>query len=629
MISYTATKRQFISDVKNGCISNILQKAFSKNNVSTQNNSEYVSWENSLPALAEVLDCEQIDDCIQVAIEYQIPLTAKRVDFMLVGMDEFNREQIMLIELKQWSEAGRTSRNGIVTAFTGGMVRSVVHPSYQVYTYMKMIEEFTAAVQNDNIQLHSCVYLHNYKKSKLDQLKGPHNESLIEEIPIFIKEDTDEMRRHIVNYISKPANRNLIEIIDNSEIKPSKSLQDTLSSLLDGNDEFIMVDEQKVVFETVLKLVELSKIQQKKYTVIIEGGPGTGKSVVAIQLLVKLNNLPNTTVHYVTKNAAPRNVYFAKLRKGQYKLNYIKTLFKSSGTYYNCNKNQFDCLVVDEAHRLNMKSGFKSNLGENQVKEIVNSARVSVFFIDEDQIVTSKDIGTIDEIKKWANELGSEVYSPEETRLHSQFRCNGSDGYIAFLDRLLEIRDTANDDGYGLTYDLQVFDDPSVMREALRIKNLINNKARMVAGYCYEWDSRNSNDLIVYDIDMDNGFRARWNFSNTDTWAIDEDSFDQVGCIHTSQGLEFDYVGVIIGLDMRFENGSIITDPLKRANSDYSLSGIKKAGNIKADRIIRNTYRTLMTRGLKGCYIFCEDRALGEHLKTCLSNMKMREKSIF
>lgn len=200
--------------------------------------------------------------------------------------------------------------------------------------------------------------------------------------------------------------------------------------------------------------------------------------------------------------------------------------------------------------------------------------------------------------------------------MSSQFRCNGSDGYIAFINDVFGIRHTANWNEFDEDYDLQIFDNPCTMREVLREKNLINNKSRLLAGYCYEWRTQKSNEVEVFDIELPNGFRAKWNFSNTKTWAIDKDSFDQVGCIHTSQGLEFDYVGVIIGQDLRYENGHVITDATKRAKSDKSLNGLKNWQDpVRVDRIIRNTYNTLLTRDQKGCYIYCEDDSLRDYLR--------------
>ena len=280
---------------------------------------------------------------------------------------------------------------------------------------------------------------------------------------------------------------------------------------------------------------------------------------------------------------------------------------------------------ADEAHRLNEKSGMFSNKGENQTKEIINAAKFSVFFIDEAQRVTLKDKGTIADIKKFASEQNAEI---EEIELDSQFRCNGSDGYLAWLDNLLEIRETANANSLEYDYDFRVFDDPNELYDAI-VKRNDNNKARMVAGYCWDWVKAGQNNADVLDITIPEfGFAKSWNLGNTSTWAIDPKSIEQIGCIHTCQGLEFDYVGVIIGDDMRYENGRIVTDATKRAKTDSSLKGLKKliaedpdAAEEIADKIIKNTYRTLMTRGMKGCYVYCTDTSLAEYLKASLARL--------
>ncbi len=281
---------------------------------------------------------------------------------------------------------------------------------------------------------------------------------------------------------------------------------------------------------------------------------------------------------------------------------------------------------MDEAHRLNAKSGMFQNRGENQIKEIINASKFSIFFIDENQKVTLKDIGSEDLIRKYANELGAGIYTYE---LDSQFRCNGSDGYIAWLDNILDIRETANLDIDGFDYDFKVFDDPNEMRKAIEEKNATNNKSRIVAGYCWNWISEGKTKTDVHDITIhEYNFEMSWNLSNSQTWAIDSTSVNEAGCIHTCQGLEFDYVGVIIGDDMRYEDGNVVTDYTKRASTDTSLNGIKKisseAGveiaNKISDMIIKNTYRTLMTRGMKGCYVYCTNKELQEYIKKNISS---------
>ena len=618
MIVYSGTISKFNNDVDNGIIADLVKLELEKRNIINNNKSEFRSWDNSLLHMKNVLDVPEINKDIRIAIEYQIPATSKRVDFIIAGKDENERSNVVIIELKQWEEAKRTNREDIVTTYLAGANRPVTHPSYQAYSYAKIIENYNEYVQKKDIKLFPCCYLHNYKEKFRSEIDNKLYEDIIKMAPMYLKQDTKKLREFIKKYISKSDNGELLYQIDHGKIRPSKALQDTIVSMINGNQEFYMIDEQKVVFSTIKKLVENAIATDEKYTIIVEGGPGTGKSVIAVNLLAEFRNL---MVNYVTKNAAPRNVYFSKMRQGNFKLNYVKNLFKGSGAYVESKKNDFDCLIVDEAHRLNKKSGMFMNLGENQIKEIINASRVSVFFIDEDQIVTTKDFGSIKEIKMQARLLGSQVFSGDDYQLTSQFRCNGSDGYISFLDHLLGIRNTANYDGFDLDYDIKVYDDPTIMRDELRVMNQINNKCRMIAGYCYEWVTKKNSTEEKYDIELENGFKAKWNFNSTNTWAIDGDSFEQVGCIHTAQGLEFDYVGIIIGKDLKLVEGKVVTDYSQRAKSDASLKGMKSKGNYAlADLIIKNTYKTLMSRGQKGCFIYCEDKELGKYIKNKLDN---------
>lgn len=612
MIIYSGTKEKLNSDIVAGTLAHKISDEFVARLHYSTGAAEYRSWENSLREMNAVLQMSALPDDVEIAVEFQIPLTSKRVDFMIAGLDENEQRNVVVVELKQWQQAQRTSREGLVTTYVGGARRTVTHPSYQAYSYAKTIENFSATVQDENISLSPCAYLHNYDYEFENELSNGLYYNVVRLAPFYMKNEGEKLKAFIEKFIKKADRKQTLYEIDFGKIRPSKALQDAISSMLKGNEEFVMIDEQKVVYSTVKKIVEKALKERKKYTVIVQGGPGTGKSVVAMNLLVALKQY---NVSYVTKNAAPRNVYFEKLRLG-YRQSFIKNLFRSSGQFVDCAPNTFDCLIVDEAHRLNAKSGIFQSVGENQIKEIINASLVSVFFIDENQVVTSKDIGSINAIKDWAKKLNSELYFNEDMVLVSQFRCNGSDRYVAFLDRILGLSDTdevlSTDD---FDFDIKLFEDPNQMRMYLSQKNAINNKARMLAGYCYEWASKNNPNGNTYDIYLENGFRAKWNFGNTSTWAIDADSFPQVGCIHTSQGLEFDYVGVIIGKDLRYENGKVITDPSKRAKSDKSLVGISSNPlHVTADRIIRNTYKTLLTRGQKGCYIYCEDKALFAYL---------------
>ena len=618
MIVYQGLIKDFHQDVINGIIADRIEDGFKKHGYSHNNPAEHRAFVNSLPQLDGVFDSSfGVNQDLTVAIEFQIPLTAKRIDFIICGKDGNDNKNAVIIELKQWEDIKLTNKKDLVITYVAKAYREEPHPSYQAYSYAKTIENFNETVQKNNISLYPCAFLHNFKESNREKIENDRYKEIIEEAPIFLQRDRKKLADFIKKYVSKPDGGKVLYDIERGKIKPSISLQDELSKMMKGNDSFNLLDEQKVAYETILEIIRENINDNLKHTLIVQGGPGTGKSVIAIKLLSALIKEGLNTI-YTSKNQAPREVYFKKLANNDYRKSYLYNLFKGSGTFVNSNENDFDCILADEAHRLMRFSGLYGNMGENQIKEIINASKVSVFFIDEDQRVTSKDIGSIEEIEYWAEKLHSKIHIGENLKLTSQFRCNGSDAYLAFLDNLLQIRPTANRTFEIDDYDIEVFDNPKVMMEELRIKNKVNNKSRMLAGYCYNWTSKK--EASAYDIIIGDDFKAQRNFSNTSTWAIDENSFDQVGCIHTCQGLEFDYVGVIIGKDLIYRNGKVLANPGARAKSDQSLKGFKNDSNHQTDCeiIIKNTYRTLLTRGQKGCYIFCEDKALSEHIKSIL-----------
>lgn len=617
MIVYRASKLEFMEHVENDIISLEIDKKY-KEKIGKSNYREFKSWDNSMQYMYKVLNSNSIPDDCGIAIEYRIPATSRRIDFIITGFDNEDNEHVIIVELKQWESIEKVDdEDAVVKTMINKHIIKTIHPSYQAWSYASLIEDYNDSVEKKKLILHPCAYLHNYISSDNDDpLRNKVYQEYVNRAPIFTKGDAVKLRNFISDFVKNGDEGLGLFEIENGKIRPSKSLQDALVLMLEGNEEFLMLDDQKVIFEKIRKTTKKTMLSGEKRVFIVEGGPGTGKSVLAINLLVKLLS-EKLLAYYVSKNSAPREVYNKKLR-AKYSKKYIDNLFKGSGCFISTNSNEIDVILVDEAHRLMKKSGIFKNLGENQVKEIINSAKISVFFIDENQRVTIDDNGTISEIEKFASEFNAKI---TKLKLTSQFRCNGSDGYLSWIDDVFEISNTGNFDGFEFDYDIKIFDDPKEIYNKIVELNSKNNKARMLAGYCWDWVSKK--DINSYDINIDEyDFKMKWNLSNTKTWAIDSESINEVGCIHTAQGLEFDYVGVIIGEDIRFQNGKIITDFTKRAKTDKSLNGIKKLYKENpekalklSDEIIKNTYRTLMTRGQKGCYIYCKDRALSSYLK--------------
>lgn len=614
MLVYQATKEKFSNDVLSNNIENIIADVIKeKLNFSVPKN-QILSFKNSLIYMDKVISDSEIPNDSGVAIEFQVPQTSKRVDFILTGQDENMVDHAIIVELKQWEEAQITNKDGIVvTRFAHGSAETS-HPSYQAWSYAALINGFNEAVYNGNIKLNPCAYLHNYKDNGV--ITDDFYKEYLEKAPAFLKNDALKLREFIKRFVKYGDKGDIMYKIDSGKIRPSKALSDNLVSMLKGNKEFVMIDDQKVVYETALSLAKNSS-EKNKNVLIVQGGPGTGKSVVAINLLVE-SIKAGLVSKYVTKNSAPRDVYASKLT-GTLKRTEFINLFSGSGSFVNCPKNIFDFLIVDEAHRLNQKSGMFKNLGENQIKEIINSSKCSVFFIDEDQRVTLSDIGSKKEINIWAKEEGCNIYNLE---LNSQFRCNGSDGYLAWLDNYLQIRETANINFDNIDYDFRIVDSPNKLREIIFEKNKTNNKARIVAGYCWNWIS--GSDKNAYDIVFpEYNFKMRWNLkTDGNLWIIKSESVNEIGCIHTCQGLDLDYVGVIIGDDLIVRDNKVLVDPSKRAKTDASLKGYKimlKNNPEEAKKLvsllIKNTYRTLMTRGMKGCYVYFTDKETREYFK--------------
>lgn len=617
MIIYSGSKDDFMTEVEEDTIAySIRDKMLEKLHRKTSD-AEFRSWVNSLEYMYKVLNDKDIPDDSGVAIEYNLPNTAKRVDFLVSGYNSDNRPNVVIIELKQWQELNKVDGlDGLVETFTGGATRRVVHPSYQAWSYAEMIRDYNEYAQVKDVELWPCAYLHNYLRRQNDPLDDQIYKTYLNDAPAFTKGDVKKLREYIKRAVSNGDEGEIIYEIDNGRIKPSKSLQDAIVGMLENNPEFNLIDDQKVVFERIMELSRQCEKDGKKRTLIAIGGPGTGKTVIAINLLARLTQ-EGVFAQYCSKNSAPRTVYARKL-KGHRTKSSIDSMFKGSGAYVDAPKDAVGVILADEAHRLNEKSGIYGNKGINQIHEIIQAARLSVFFLDESQRVTVKDIGSASEIKYWAAIDGAEVYEEE---LSSQFRCNGSDGYLAWLDDVLGIRETANYDLDAIDYEFVVCDTPQEMRDKVVERNKNSNKSRILAGYCWNWPKAGRTDIDTHEIKIDD-FEISWNLDGSEAFAISPTSINEAGCIHTTQGLEFEYVGVIIGDDLRYEDGNLVTDYGKRARTDQSIKGLKKMeeedperARKLADEIIKNTYRTLMTRGMKGCYVYATNTELREYLK--------------
>ena len=614
MLAYVGTKRKFLDDAPR--IEDVVKAEVKRTLGISVGEAEYRAWRNSLGnAMSHVMLDPAIPDDVAVAVEYRLNGRKFRIDFLVGGSDLEDRESLVVVELKQWEEIQASELPSHVRTFVGGAVREERHPSYQAWSYASHLRQYNEYVYENDVQVAACAYVHNCQEASV--LKAEKHQADLAEAPVFIKGEIDGVRELIRSRVANGLGTGFLERVDQAPIRPSRQLAEAIGSMLEGNQEFVLLDEQKTVLETIVDRATKGMVDRKQ-VLVIKGGPGTGKSVIAINALSRLSAL-RMNVRYVTPNAAPRTVFEAKLQ-GVLPGVTIGSLFSGSASYVGVEPDSYDVLIVDEAHRLKLRSQYSKG-GENQIREIIESARTVVFFIDEAQKVTWQDIGEIAAIEEFAALHEADV---EHLELTSQFRCGGSDDYLDWLDGTLGIKL----DRGGFTsdrFDFRVLRNPNELRDLVAKRNSINNKSRIVAGYCWDWKSKKDpklSDIVIPEFD----FQATWNLASQEgRWIVEPDSFDQIGCIHTCQGLELDYVGVIVGPDLAIEGGELVTVPEERAKTDRSMHGFKKERKIdpksaerKADELIRNTYRTLMSRGMKGCYVYCTDDRVADFLEAQL-----------
>ncbi len=608
-------------------------------------NNWVASWQNSLPEIAKALDHSGIDDDIDVAVEYRLKHSMERLDFLIYGLDNFGNKNVVIVELKQWSQVEKVdSLNKVHTMVAKGVFEDHFHPSYQAYNYAGQLKAFNEYVQTENVGIEACSYCHNMDVGFKSLMDDVNLFPFIPNSPAFLNGDGERLKDFIKKYVSKKCHNILYEI-SNAKTVPSDNFAKLIRDALSGNQMYSLDDRQSYALSTIVDTVKDAIYYEQKKTIIIKGGAGTGKSIIAVNALGLLNSpkkkSERITTFYVTVNAAPKKTMFNGLKYGKaFKTDDLKELFKYPTSFVDRPKNEIPCIMVDEAHRLfKWKGGIGLKSGVNLVKEIINAARVAVFFIDDNQAVTIEDYATIDNIKTIARECHSQVVVGEDLELSSQYRVQGGYNYIQMIKYFIGL---SNEKVYfeaNNSYDFQVFDDPNDLFDAIKKKDEksqkeqaeksgnifailkdFNGRARVVAGYTYEWISSHTQRDNVFDVVIPSkNFGKKWNLQygsgvTAYSWVDDPLSINEIGCIHTCQGVDLDYCGVIIGKDIVYRNGSIMFDKSMHPKTDKS--GIRTASDEEAKRLIQNTYYVLLTRGVLGTYVYCEDQALNEYLKS-------------
>ena len=618
MILYEATIEKFSDDVMQNCIADRAAEKYRAHYNRKPGDREYRSWAISLAILNNSFQYAGLKDN-HILVEYELPYSSQRIDVLLFGKDNKAQENVVMLELKQWSndKVFDADSDGNVIVDYGNFRKEQAHPSLQVQGYYFHLKDFIKIFSDVNAPtLDASTYAHNYSKNGSAVLYSDKFSELVKEFPLFAKEDSLVLARYLKERLAGGGGRLLYERFTGSSIKPTKKLLEHTSEMVNSQQIFNLIDEQITAYNAIMhKAKQLVRVQ-KKTVVIIKGGPGTGKSVIALEVMGELLRQGKTVMH-----ATGSSAFTNTLRKivGIRARNF----FKFFNSFMSTAPNSFDVLICDEAHRIRETSIDRytprnQRTGLPQIDELMKVARLNIFFIDEYQIVRPNEIGSVELIKKSAQKYGVADSNIAEFELQTQFRCSGSDAYLQWLEHILEIRDTGLRE-FDAKMELRIFNNPSEMMNEIRKRNAEKtNSARIVAGFCWKWSAPNMDGSLVNDVKIGE-FEMPWEKKDQFwRWATDDSGMEQVGTVYTSQGMEFDYIAVIFGNDLVFDSVSNSWIAIPRNSYDTQVT----RNNPDLVNHLKNVYRVLLSRAHKGVYVYFMDKDTELYFRKHLPEVK-------
>ena len=494
---YSGLSTHFCRDAAHNQIAEKLRAAFFRQYRYEPPPSEVNAWRNSLRAVAQVFEEGGLDDH-GVILEYRLPLTSKRLDCLVCGKDGAGSERAIIIELKQWERCGEAVGERLVTTRVGGAEREVLHPAAQVGQYKLYLEDtHTAFYEGDHpIGLGACAYLHNYFPDPDDVLFAERFRELVASYPLFTGDDADRLAQHLLAQLEKGDGLPVLARIEESKYRPSKNLMEHVGGMIRGKPEYVLLDEQLVVFEKVLACARAGFDDRRKTVLLVKGGPGTGKSVIAINVMSTLL-LEHVNAQYATGSRA----FTETLREVIGTRGAVQ--FKYFNSYQDAEPDAVDVLICDEAHRIRETSYSRFSpkrrlTAKPQIAELLDVAKVAVFFVDDRQVVRPGEIGSVVYIRDAAEDAGCRLF---EYELEAQFRCAGSEGFVNWVENTLEIARTANvlwdpKD----PFEFRIMSSPDELEAAIRSRAAAGHSARMTAGFCWRWSDPFDGGGLVNDV---------------------------------------------------------------------------------------------------------------------------------
>lgn len=499
---YSGMTTDFVADATRNRIASKLEAAFVDHFRFKPARNEVQSWQNSLRAMADVVSLASMDDH-GVIVELQLPLSSKRLDCLFTGHDPADRPQGVIVELKQWQEAAPSSIDDCVSVFVGMGQRDVLHPSRQVGNYERYLLDVHTAFSEGEVGLASCGYLHNMAYDSEAELFSPRFADILNRFPSFTGDQADDLASFLDTRLSAADGGPVLDSILKGRYRPHKRLLQHTARMIKGEPAYTLLDEQQVAFNDILGRVRERERSTGQSVFLIRGGPGTGKSVIAVNLLAELS-----LEGFTTKHATGSKAFTENLRKS------VGSRAAAQFGYFNgfvdAEPQVLDAVICDEAHRIRSTSAnrFTSRAhrsGTPQIEELIRSAKVSVFFIDDLQVVRPGEVGSSELIRRTANEMNAPVIEHE---LEAQFRCGGSEAFVGWVENTLDLRETP----YVLwdptaEFEFEIVESPQELEGNIRGRAAEGFSARLTAGFCWKWskplaDGTLHDDVVLGDWSM-------------------------------------------------------------------------------------------------------------------------------
>ncbi len=568
------------------------------------------AWRNSLPALARDLRDAGLGQ-VEVILEHRLPLSSKRADVVLAGLHpRTGAPSYVVVELKQWGSASRWEGSDTLVEVDGAPYRPSLHPSTQVAGYVDYLRDFTAALAEAPDAVVGVAYLHNATDHGVADLRGM---AAAADARLVTGQRRGELHDFLRSRLAPDAGVAAADVLLGSAIRPSKQLLSVAAREIQEREQFVLLDEQRVAYELVLAAVDEARHADTKTVVVIAGGPGSGKSVIALSLLGELARQGRAVLH-ATGSKSFTQTLRQVAGKGSTR---TKKLFAYFNSFMEAERNGLEVLVLDEAHRLREKSVNRytpkplRERARPQIEELLDAARVPVFLLDQYQVVRPGEMGSVPQIEAAARARGLRV---RHVDLNAQFRAGGSERYIDWVLRLLGLRgDGPVEWRDEPSFTVDVVDSPAEMEA--RLTGLLNRGygARMTAGYCWPWSDPRPDGSLVPDVQLGSWSRP-WNLKSersvggappASLWATDPAGFGQVGCVYTAQGFEYDWNGVIVGPDLVWRGDRWVAR--REHNRDPDFRSRAAVDDATFDRLVRHVYKVLLTRGMIGTVLYSPD----------------------